>query len=211
MSSAVAGPSWPGAMSWNSAGSAAGVVLAGKARPPGIAKQSAMMKPELAETSGEAFLLRSRVDDTNSVASTAVAMLADEARSLGFAKHSATAESVPELVESSGEDTFSDQEKQLLHALCNMDRERAMRCLEKLRETRDLPAWLEEGFAELFQRFPSERHTSTCVVSFRHGASSLASLNLVKTKREGRGRDPVVPSPSSCWDAEARSSSAQSF
>ena len=52
---------------------------------------------------------------------------------------------------------FPDQEKQLLHSLRNMGRERAMRSLEKLRERRDLPAWLEEGLAELFQRVPFEQ------------------------------------------------------
>ena len=52
--------------------------------------------------------------------------------------------------------SLSDQEEQLLHSLRNLGRERAMRSLEKLRERRDLPAWLEEGFAELFQRVPFE-------------------------------------------------------
>ena len=57
----------------------------------------------------------------------------------------------PYLVKSFGEDSLSDLERQLLHSLCNMGWERVMRSLEKLHERRDLPAWLEEGFAELFQ------------------------------------------------------------
>ena len=46
---------------------------------------------------------------TNTVAAAAVAHSADEARPPGFAKHSTTTESVPELVESFGEDSLSDQ------------------------------------------------------------------------------------------------------
>ena len=40
----------------NSAGIAAVAMLAGEARPPGIGKQSATTKPELAESSGGAGL-----------------------------------------------------------------------------------------------------------------------------------------------------------
>ena len=126
---------------------------AGEARPHGIAKQIATTKPGLAEISGEVGSPWFRAGGKNSAAATADANSADEARPRGFAKHSATIESEPELVESFGEDSFSDQEKQLLHSLRNMGPERAMRSLEKLRERRDLPAWLVEGFAELFQRF----------------------------------------------------------
>ena len=43
---------------------------------------------------------------------------------------------------------------QLLHSLRNMDRDRAVRRFERLREKRAFPAMLEEGFAELIQRFP---------------------------------------------------------
>ena len=140
-----------------SAEAAADAVPAGEARPLGIPKQSATTKLELAESSGEAGSPWSRAGSTtNTVAAAAIAYAADEARPPGFAKHSATTESVPELVESFGEDFFSDQEKQLLHSLRNMGRERAMRSLEKLREKRDLPSWLDEGLAELFQRFPFE-------------------------------------------------------
>ena len=45
--------------------------------------------------------------------------------------------------------SLSDQEKQLLHSLRNMGRERAMRRLEKLRERNDPAGWFWEGFAEL--------------------------------------------------------------
>ena len=69
---------------------------------------------------------------------------AAEARPSGFAKHSGTTESEPELVESFSEDSSSDQEKRLLHSLRGMGQERAMRSFEKLRERRDLPAWLAE-------------------------------------------------------------------
>ena len=51
----------------------AGAVPAGEASPPGIAKQSAMTKPELAESSGEAGPFRSRVNGTNSAAAAAAA------------------------------------------------------------------------------------------------------------------------------------------
>ena len=116
------------------------------------------MKPELAESSGEAGSPWSRAGGTTNIAAaTTVAYSADEVRPPGFAKHSVTTESVPKLVEPFGEDSLSDQEKQLLHSFRNMGRERAMRSLEKLRERRDLPAWLEEGLAELFQRVPFEQ------------------------------------------------------
>ena len=94
-----AGPSWPRAKSWNSACSAAGVVPAGEA--PGIAKRSAIMKPEPAETSGEVGPLRSRVNGTNTAAATADAMPADDAGSYGMSEQSAT--TVLDPAETSGE------------------------------------------------------------------------------------------------------------
>ena len=83
------------------AGAAAIAMPADEARPPGIAKQSAMMKPELAETSGEAGPFRSRVNGTSSAAATADAMPAGGARPHGIAKQKATTK--PELAERSGE------------------------------------------------------------------------------------------------------------
>ena len=49
--------------------------------------------------------------------------------------------------------SLSDQEKQLLHSLRNMGRERATRSLKKPRERHDPLAWLWEGFAELSDFF----------------------------------------------------------
>ena len=62
VSSAEAGPSGPRAKSWNSACITAVAMLAGEARPPGIAKQGATTKPELVESSGGAgaLLVRSK-------------------------------------------------------------------------------------------------------------------------------------------------------
>ena len=77
---------------------AASLKSAGDARPPAIAK-SAMMKPELAETSREAGPFRSRVNGTNS-ATAADAMPAGEARPHEISKQSATTKSA--LAESSG-------------------------------------------------------------------------------------------------------------
>ena len=75
---------------------------AGEAQPPGIAKQSAMMMPELAETSGEAGPSWLRANG-NSVAATAAAKSAGETRPTRIVKYSVTSESESEFAESSEE------------------------------------------------------------------------------------------------------------
>ena len=143
-----AGPSRPRAIGRNSAGSTAVAMPAGEARHLGIAKQSATTKPEFAESSGGAGSHGSKVGGmTNAAVAAAVANSADEGRPPGVAKHSATT------VESFGEDSSSDKVERLLYSLRDAGLERAMRSLEKLREKRDLLAWMVKGLAELFSGF----------------------------------------------------------
>ena len=72
LGSVGAEPSWPRANGTGSAAATAAVKSAGDARPPGIVKQSATKKPELAESSGGAGPPWSRANG-NSAADSAVA------------------------------------------------------------------------------------------------------------------------------------------
>ena len=176
-SSGEAGSSWTGAGYTARSDDATVARVVGEVRPPEFAKDSATTESSVAVSSGEARLSWPRVKSTPRAVDAAVATPAGEGRPPGIAglvappvqplQQSHTLMKLDlqvceaqhhdrirtQLEESFGEDSFSDQEKQLLHSLRNMGRERAMRSFEKLRERRDLPAWLAEGFAELFQRF----------------------------------------------------------
>ena len=81
---------------------------AGEARLPGIAKQSATTKPELAESSSGAGPSWSRAKG-NSAAAAAAVKSAGEARFARFVKYSLTSKSEPELAESYDEE-FSPRE-----------------------------------------------------------------------------------------------------
>ena len=89
---------WSKANGKNSAGVTAVAMLAGEARPPGIAKHGATTKPELAESSFAGGLLNK------------AAAAASEARPPRFVKYSVTSESEPGLAQSSDEESSDEAE-----------------------------------------------------------------------------------------------------
>ena len=131
-------------------------MLAGEAPPPGIAKQSATTKPELAESSGGVGLCWSRADGMNSAAATAAVKV--EARPPRFVKSASRQNPNPNSDESLAEPGCArPSRKETVEAAKMVPRERVQQwSAEQLWDVLQFWEWLVKEMKENERRYRSE-------------------------------------------------------